>query len=77
MIPILQKAELQSFTNKFNPERLVPQLSLFSSQGSLLCQNALPEMLTMRKADEILNTWRFWLNNSEGHDDATAKRKRK
>ena len=53
------------FTNRFNPERIVPQLTLFSARGSLLRENALDGMEKLRGTEDISMKWRNWLNESE------------
>ena len=64
-VPIQERNALEQFTNRFNPERIVPQLTLFSTRGSLLRENALDGMEQMRGTDEINHSWRNWLNESE------------
>ena len=42
MVPLGLRNEIESFTNRFNNNRVVPHLTLFSNTGDLLCENVLP-----------------------------------
>ena len=72
-VPIQERTALESFTNRFNPDRIVPQLTLFSTKGSLLRINALNDLVDLRDINDINQTWRNWLNQSESETQTSGK----
>ena len=61
MIPIENRTEIENFTNRFNNDRIVPTLSLFTPQGHLLRENVLPEMLQQQHLADIKSNWQHYL----------------
>ena len=61
IVPMMEsRIEISYFTNKFNPDRNVPQLTLFSDEGNLIQTNALTELINLRNVEEISSTFRYW-----------------
>mmetsp|Transcript_26244 Transcript_26244/g.35034 ORF Transcript_26244/g.35034 Transcript_26244/m.35034 type:complete len:96 (+) Transcript_26244:278-565(+) len=44
MVSIENRSEIEQFTNRFNNDRTVPHLTLFSNAGHLLCENVIPDL---------------------------------
>ena len=69
IVPIELRSEIESFTNRFNNNRVVPYLTLFNNTGDLLCDNVLPELLQHETLSEIKSNWLHWLTVvSEGRE---------
>ena len=62
MIPFEESYAIQHITHRFNPDGLMPVLTLVANSGRVLIQDAIPDIQEAHDLDDIKEKWLPILN---------------